>query len=109
MTLQQLTEMIRTADKKAITKALKQLGYIDCAKNKAMRHINICALANSDYTTTEVFTTKNGKYEYYGDICTNVKGFENLEFVAVSINKIYKDKDLSFPYEMFVFAKENKK
>ena len=109
MKLEKLTEIVKSTSKREIIKTLKRLGYIDCAKNKAMRHINICALANSDYTTTEVFTTKNGKYEYYGDICTNVKGFENLEFVAVIINKIYKDKDLSFPYEMFVFAKENRK
>lgn len=106
MELERLTEIIKTTKAGVIKKSLKKLGYIDCAKDKEMRHINLCDIMGGEAVTTEVFPTANGKREFYGDICTKVKGYEDLEFVIVNINKIYKDKDLSFPYKMFAFAKK---
>lgn len=108
MTLTELTNIIRTANKKTIIASIKQLGYIDCTKDKKLRRANLCDIMKGKTISTATFPTKNGKYEYYGDICTTAKGFENLEFVIININKVYKDKNLSFPYKIFTFAKEIK-
>lgn len=107
MDIQKLSEIVKLTNKRAIMAKLKKLGYIDCAKNKAMRHINMGNIAEANTKSTECFATKNGKYEYYGDICTNVKGYTDFEFVVVTINKVYKDKGraLSFPYKVLVVAK----
>lgn len=105
MNIQQLTEIVKLTNKRKIMAELKKLGYIDCAKNKTMRYINMSDIAGPYTKSTECFATMNGKYEYYGDICTKVKGYEAFEFVVVSVNKVYKEKDLSFPYRVLVVAK----
>lgn len=109
MNIEQLTKTIKSTNKRAILGELKRLGYINCAKDKEMRHINMCDIANAIHVlSTETFATKNSKYEFYGDICTNVIGLEGYEFIIISINKVYRDKDLSFPYKIFTFAKKVK-
>ncbi len=108
MNIIDLTQIIknnRHSEEKMLKKALKCQGYIDCAKDKEMRRINLCDIAKGCTAHTEVFPIKNGKFEIFVDICTNVKGYEDHEFIIININKVYKDKDLSFPYKIFTYAK----
>ena len=37
----------------------------------------------------------NGKYEYKGSVYMNVEGADGAEFIAISVNKIDKAKDMS--------------
>lgn len=111
MNIIELTQIIknnRHIEEKMLKRALKYQGYINCAKDKEMRRINLCDIAKGCTAHTEVFPIKNGKFEIFVDICTNVKRFENYEFIIININKVYRDKDLSFPYRIFTFAKKVK-
>ena len=102
MTLQQLTEIIKTADKKAITKQLKKLGYIDCKKDKKLRYLSIETLFKGKLEETDTFPDGKNKRTYQGGIFTQVKGYAQLEFVIVNIN----DHKNTFPIDMLIWAKE---
>lgn len=102
MTLQQLTEIIRTADKKAITKQLRELGYIDCKKDKKLRNLSLETLFNGELEETDIFPDGKGKRTYQGGIFTAVKGYEQYEFIILNIN----DNKNTFPIDMLIWAKE---
>ena len=101
MTLIELTDITRMADKKAINSELKRLGYIDCAKHKQYKHILLTDLFDGNLQETDDYPDSKGKI-YQGGIFTDVKGYEQLEFVIVNIN----DKKHPFPIKMLIWAKE---
>ncbi len=102
MNTEQLTQIVKTADKKAISNQLKELGYIDCKKHKEYSKISLTTLFDGDLQETEEYSDSKGKRRYQGGIITQVKGYEQLEFVLVNIN----DNKNTFPIEMLIFAKE---
>ena len=102
MTLEQLTKTIKIADQKAITKKLKEIGYIDCKKDKQLRYLSIETLFKGKLEETDTFPDKNDKQTYQGGIFTQVKGYERFEFVIVNIN----DHKNTFPIDMLIWAKE---
>lgn len=105
MTPEQLTNIIKTAAKKKITKQLKELGYIDCKKDKKLRNLSIETLFKGELEETKTFPAGNNKRTYQGGIFTQVKGYEQLEFIIVNIN----DKKNTFPVNILIRAKEIKK
>ncbi|MDE6075694.1 MAG: hypothetical protein K2G26_04575 [Clostridia bacterium] len=102
MDILQLTEIVATANKKQIKDRLKALGYTDCKKHKVYKHINLEVLFKSDLQSTETFPDNKGKRTYEGGIFTNVKGYDDLEFITININD---DKNV-FPVDMLIWAKE---
>lgn len=102
MKIEQLTEIIRTADKKTITKQLKELGYLDCKKHKELRNLSIETLFKGNLEETDTFPDGKNKRTYQGGIFTQVKGYEQLEFVIVNIN----DHKNTFPIDILIWAKE---
>lgn len=102
MTLTQLTEIIRTANKAEITKQLRELGYIDCKKHKQLRNLSIETLLKGKVEETDTFPDNKDKRTYQGGIFTQVKDYEQLEFVIVNIN----DHKNTFPIDMLIWAKE---
>lgn len=102
MTLTELTKIIRTANEKAIKNELKGLGYIDCAKHKQYKYISIVDLFKGNSQETEEYSDSKDKRTYEGGIFTQVKGYEQLEFIVININ----DDKHKFPIKMLVYAKE---
>ncbi len=105
MTLTQLAELIRTADKKAIMKQLNEFGYIDCNRHKRYSRISLETLFDGELQETGEFPDNKNKRRYQGGIITNVKGYEKLEFILVNIN----DDKNTFPIDMLIWAKEIEK
>ena len=102
MALEQLTEIIRTADQKAITKQLKELGYTFCNKDKELQKLSIETLFKGKLEETDTFPDRKGKRTYQGAIFTQVKGYEQFEFLVANIN----DHKNIFPIDMLIWAKE---
>lgn len=102
MTLEQLTDIIKIADKKLITKQLNVLEYTDCKKDKKLRYLSIETLFNGKLKETETFTDIKGKRTYQGGIFTQVKGYEQSEFIIININ----DSKNIFPIDILIWAKE---
>ena len=105
MTLEQLTSIIKIADKKQITKHLKELGYINCKKDKKLRTLSIETLFNGKLKETETFPDSIGKRTYQGGLFTQVKGYDKSEFIIININ----DNKNTFPIDILIWAKEIEK
>lgn len=102
MTLTELNKIIRTANEKAIKSKLKGLGYIDCTKQKEYKYISIVDLFKGNSQETEEYPSCKSKRTYQGGIFTQVKGYEQLEFIVININ----DDKHKFPIKMLIWAKE---
>ena len=102
MTPEQLTDIIRTGDQKAITKQLRELGYYDCKKHKELRNLSIETLFKGALEETETFHDDKNHRTYQGGIFTQVKGQKPLEFIIVNIN----DHKNAFPIDLLIWAKE---
>lgn len=102
MTLEQLTEIIKLTEKVCIISRLTKLGYIDCKKHKEYCKISLTTLFDGDLQETEEYANSKGKRRYQGGIITQVKGYEQIEFIIVNIN----DDKNTFPIDMLIWAKE---
>ena len=114
MTLEQLTDIIRTADKKAIDKALRKLGYTYCNNDKKLGKVGIVELVNAIKYETDDFDETQHKHLYNGRICGTVKGYENYEFVYINVYDIkpstdpFDDEETAIQTDMLIWAKEIK-
>lgn len=102
MTLPQLTEIIKLTEKCCIISRLTKLGYIDCKKDKQLRNLNLETLFDGELEETDTFPDNKGKRTYQGGIFSQVKDYEQLEFIIVNIN----DHKNTFPIDMLIWAKE---
>lgn len=109
MTIEQLEHVVELIDKHAIVQELKKLGYHDAGMDKKYRDFPISTILKGSEQKTEWREDVNGKYEYKGSIYTNVEGADGAEFIAISVNKIDKGKDMSIPYLLMWFVKEEQK
>lgn len=105
MEIEKLKEIITLADKNAIVRELKALGYEDASKSKRYRDFFLTKIVHGKQSETEWVNGEN-RLEYSGHIYTNVDGAEQAEFIAVSINKISKDGETSLPHALLWFVKE---
>ncbi len=102
MTLTQLAELIKTADKKTIVKQLEEFGYIDSKKHKEYSRISLETLFDGELQETDEFPDNKDKCRYQGGIITQVKGYEQLKFILVNIN--YGKN--TFPIDILIWVKE---
>lgn len=102
MTKEELTEIVKLADKKKVEAELNRRGYVDCEKHRKYKHIGLDVLFNGNLIETDEFPDAKNKRHYQGGIVTNVSGYEKLEFIIININD---DKNI-FPIEMLIQAKE---
>lgn len=105
MELAKLKEIIALADKNAIVRELKALGYEDASKSKKYRGFSLTKIVHGEQSETEWANGEN-RLEYRGRIYTNVEDAEQAEFIAVSINKISRDGKTSLPHALLWFVKE---
>lgn len=112
MTIEQLTEIISTADTKAIHKQLLAHGYIYCNKDKTLGKLNIVDLINGDGQKSDDIIDDAYKFVYNGCITHNVKGYEQYEFISINVFEIhpstdpYDDEEIAIQTEMNIYAKE---
>lgn len=105
MQIEELNEIVKKADLRAIKKALKQAGFCNCKWNRKLRRASLYDIAMAPYEKTSYFPDGNGN-EYNGDLCRGVKGYERYEFVIVQFLTPYKRdcEDLSTK-KMLIYAK----
>lgn len=111
MTIEQLNEIIHIERKfvmttiRAMAQELHEQGYEQAEKSK-YADFPIHTILKGSEQETNWHENGVGKYEYKGSIYTNVEGADGAEFVAISVNKIDKAKDMSIPYLLMWFVKE---
>lgn len=109
MTIEQLEHVVELIDKHAIVQELKKLGYHDAGMDKKYRDFPIHTILKGSERETEWRMDCTGRFEFKGSIYTNVEGADGAEFVAISVNKIDKAKDMSIPHLLIWFVKEGQK
>ena len=92
MNIEQLEQVVSLVNKHSIVQELKKIGYHDAGMDKKYRDFPIPSILKGSEQETELREDVNGKYEYKGSVYMNVEG---AEFIAISVNKIDKAKDMS--------------
>lgn len=114
MTIEQLKEIIHIERRfvmptiRAMEQALRKQGYEQAEKGK-YADFPIPTILKGSERETEWRIDCTGRFEFKGSIYTNVEGADGVEFVAISVNKIDKEKDMSIPYRILWFIKEEQK
>lgn len=114
MTIEQLNEIIHIERKfviltiRAMVQALRKQGYEQAEKGK-YADFPIPTILKGSEQETEWRMDCTGRFEFKGSIYTNVEGADGAEFIAISVNKIDKGKDMSIPYLLMWFVKEEQK
>ena len=106
MQKEQLEKIIEITNTKAIKGEILKNGFLDCVKVKQFRNFPIPTILKGAEQSTEWVQSHDGLHEFKGSIYTNVEGADGAEFVAISVNKIDKEKDISIPYQILWFVKE---
>ena len=113
MTIEQLKEVIYIERRfvmptiRAMVQALRTQGYEQAEKSK-YADFPIPTILKGSERETEWRIDCTGRFEFKGSIYTNVEGADGAEFIAISVNKIDKEKDMSIPYQILWFVKEEK-
>ena len=84
MKIEQLTQIIKQANLRAIRKVLVAEGFRECKRDKALRRMPLHRIEAAPHEKTLYFPDSKGN-EYLGDLCRRVKGFEQYEFVIVRL------------------------
>lgn len=114
MTKEELTEIVKLADKTAIDSELEKCGYIYCNGHKKLGKVGIVSLVQSVIGETEDYTDDERKHLYSGCICGSVTGYENYEFIFVEVYDIkistdpFDDEETAIQTGMLIWAKELK-
>ena len=105
MDLEQLNEIVKQANLRAIKKSLKAEGFTDCKRDRTLRHASLFDIASAPYEKTLHFPDGKGN-EYVGDLCHDVKGLEQYAFVLIQFLAPFKrgGEDLSTK-KMLIYAK----
>ena len=115
MTNEKFTNIIKTCDKNEIARQLQKLGYMFCNSDRKLGKVGIVTLIDAITQETEDFIDGESKHLYKGDICGTVKGYENYEFVIVSVFDVkpsedpFDSEEIAMQTEMNIWAKEIKK
>lgn len=92
---------------RAMAQALRKQGYEQAEKGK-YADFPIPTILKGSEQETEWRMDCTGRFEFKGSIYTNVAGADGAEFIAISVNKIDKAKDMSIPYQILWFVREEK-
>ena len=111
----QLEKIIRSCAKhryaltqlRSMMKSLLDNGYKNASRLKNFSDFPIAKIVKGAEQSTEWVQSHDGLHEFKGSIFTGVDGAEGVEFVILQVNKINKEKDISIPWQMFVFVKAN--
>lgn len=106
MQIEQLQEVLFIADRRAIVKKLKALGYGDCARDRKYRDFLLPVIFNSDEQSTDWTENAKGDRHFKAYIFTNVTGAERATFIVLETNSIDKDNDISRSLAMDILFKE---
>lgn len=106
MQIEQLNKIIAIANKAAILRELKSLGYRNCTQSKKYRDFPLPAIFKGTEQSTEWAVNAFGDREYKAYTFNNVEGAEQTEFFVLEVNAVDKRRDLSRPLSMHIWFKE---
>ncbi len=106
MTIEKLNKIVELANLRKIKKALKAAGFIDCKRDKSLRHASLYDIAKAPHAKTPHFSDGKGN-EFVGDLIHDVRDYEQYNFVVVQFLAPFKrgQEDLSTK-KMLIYARD---
>lgn len=106
MQIEQLNKIVAIANKAAILRELKSLGYRNCTQSKKYRDLPLPAIFRGTEQSTEWVTNMFGDRDYKAYTFTDVAGAEQTEFVVLEVNAVDKKHDKVRPMALHIYYKE---
>lgn len=105
MDIEQISEIVKRANLRAIAKGLKKAGYKNCVRDRLLRRASLCDIAAAGCGETPYFSDGRGN-EFIGTLCRSAKGYERYEFIIVEqLSPIKRGCDDLFTKKMLIYAK----
>ena len=106
MQIELLNKIVAIANKAAILRELKSLGYRNCVQSKKYRDFSLPVIFKGTEQSTEWVSNMFGDRLYKAYTFNDVVGAEQTEFVALEVNAYNERKDLMRPLAMEIWFKE---
>ena len=106
MQIEQLNEIVAIANKAAILRELKSLGYRDCVQSKKYRDFSLPVIFKGTEQSTEWVYNSKGDRLYKAYTFNDVAGAEQTEFVVLEVNAVDKKHDKVRPMALHIYYKE---
>lgn len=108
MQIELLNKIVAIANKAAILRELKSLGYRNCVQSKKYRDFSLPVIFKGTEQSTEWVYNNKGDRLYKAYTFNNVAGAEQTEFVVLEVNAYNERKDLMRPMALHIYYKEHK-
>ena len=106
MQIEQLDKIVAIANKAAILRELKALGYRNCTQSKKYRDFTLPVIFRGTEQSTEWVSNAFGDRQYKAYTFNDVAGAEQTEFVVLEINAVDKRHDKVRPMALHIYYKE---
>ena len=106
MQIEQLNKIVAIANKAAILRELKALGYRNCTQSKKYRDFTLPVIFRGTEQSTEWVSNAFGDRQYKAYTFNDVAGAEQTEFVVLEINAVDKRHDKVRPMALHIYYKE---
>lgn len=106
MQIEQLNKIIAIANKAAILRELKSLGYRNCVQSKKYRDFSLPVIFKGTEQSTEWVSNMFGDRLYKAYTFNDVAGAEQTEFVVLEVNAVDKKHDKVRPMALHIYYKE---
>ena len=106
MQIELLNKIVAIANKAAILRELKALGYRNCTQSKKYRDLPLPAIFRGTEQSTEWVSNMFGDRLYKAYTFNDVVGAEQTEFVVLEVNAYNERKDLMRPMALHIYYKE---
>lgn len=106
MQIEQLNNIVAIANKAAILREFKALGYRNCTQSKKYRDFSLPTIFKGTEQSTEWVSNAFGDRQYKAYTFNDVVGAEQTEFVVLEVNSYNERKDLMRPLAMHIWFKE---
>ncbi len=105
MTIEKLNEIVSLMDLAKIDKALTENGYRNASKNGKWEFDPISIANANNVQNSERYEDVFFDKVYVGDIHLEVKEYPDIDFIVITVNNVYRDRDnLETPGEMLLYT-----
>ena len=106
MKIEQLNEIVKQANTRKIARALRQANFRNCKLDRRLRKASLCDIAAAPYEETPYYSDGKGT-EYVGDLCRDVRGYEQHEFIIVQVlSPIKRESEVLSTTKILIYARK---
>lgn len=106
MNYEQLTQVVKLADREQIKNRMTLLGYRDIEKDEKLNSVSFVTIAQSSIEDTEQYLSKDKQYCFDGHRSINNGVAFGIEFITIQTMKYDKKRKMYITSNFDIYAKE---